>query len=326
MNLKLATGLLILLSASLLHGQVNLSQSLTACYALNANGTEAINNLTATLSAITPALDRFNNPSSALAFNGTSSSFLELPDNPLLKPTNAFSFSCWLKTSIIADQYILMTKNPASSNFESYDLHLGNVAGQLRIRAKKGDGSSGTTEITGTTNLSINTWYHFAVTVDNTNIRVYTNGVLDASAVITFPFSYQANKTVILGGSNEPSFNLPFTGSLDNLRFYNRAINASEVNQLYLTDPACIDVTSVISFPDAKNELKIFPNPSSGTFYIKCDKDDEIKLINTLGQTLKAFSVKAGEVFEVNEVPEGIYFIIGKSENGKWQKKVIVNK
>ena len=152
------------------------------------------------------------------------------------------------------------------------------------------------------------------------------NGVLEGSAAITFPFSYQANKTVVLGGSNEPSFNLPFTGSVDNLRFYNRAINASEVTQLYLTDPACVDVTSVISFPDVKNELKIFPNPNSGAFYIKCDKDDEIKLINTLGQTLKAFSVKAGEVFEVNDVPEGIYFVIGKSENGKWQKKVMVNK
>lgn len=65
MNKKWVTGF-ALLTSGFLTAQVNLSQSLTACYTLDGNGTEAINNLTATLSAVTATVDRFNNPSSAI--------------------------------------------------------------------------------------------------------------------------------------------------------------------------------------------------------------------------------------------------------------------
>lgn len=305
MNKKLIAGLALLVSG-FLSAQVNLSQSLTACYALDGNGTEPINNLTATLSAITPTVDRFNNPSSALAFNGTASSYIELPDNPLLKPTNAFSFSGWIKTSVSVDQYILMTKNPTFSNFESYDLHLGNFAGQLRIRAKKGDGSGNSTIITGTNAINPNTWYHFALTMDNNNLNLYTDGNLVASSSTTFQFSYQANKNIILGGSNEPSFNLPFTGAMDNLRFYNRILSASEINQLYLTDPVCINATSVASFSDTKNDLKIFPNPSAGKFTIHATEEiSEIKLYDMFGKFI--LSVNDKTEIDLSDKPNGVY-------------------
>ena len=320
MNKKLITGLALLVNG-FLSAQVNLSQSLTACYTLDGNGTEPINNLTATLSAVTPTVDRFNNPSSAIAFNGSALSYIELPDNPLLKPTNAFSFSGWIKTSDSVDQYILMTKNPAFSNFESYDLHLGNSAGALRIRAKKGDGSGNSSIITGTNTINTNTWYHFALTIDNNNLNLYTNGSLVASAPTTFAFSYQANKNIILGGSNEPNFDLPFTGSMDNLRFYNRILSASEINQLYLTDPTCI-VSSVASFSDSKIELKIFPNPSAGKFTVNTDEEvEEMEVHDILGKSI----LKTNNNTEINlsDEPEGVYFIKLKINGQIITRKII---
>ncbi len=223
-----------------LFSQVNLSSSLTACYALNGNAAEPINALTGTLSAVTPTIDRFNNASSALAFSGSILSYVELPDNPLLKPTNAISFSGWVKTNVLTSQYILTTRNPAVSNFEAYCLTIANISGQCKFRAQKGDGMGGTIIVTGTNSLSAGTWYHLVITIDNNNLNLYTNGSLVATTTLTIPFSYMTNKKVILGGSNEAAFNLPFNGSMDNIRFYNRILNASEVSQLYSVDPSCL--------------------------------------------------------------------------------------
>lgn len=247
--------LTFLLVNACVFSQVNLNSSLTACYALNGNASEPINTLTGTLSAVTATVDRFSNASSALAFNGSTVSYVELPDSPLLKPTNAISFSAWIKTNVLTSQYILMTKNSAVSNFEAYCLTIVNLSGQCKFRAQKGDGLGGTVIVTGTNSLSASTWYHVTVTIDNSNINLYTNGSLVATTALTIPFNYMTNKKVILGGSNEPAFNLPFNGSMDNIRFYNRVLNASEVSQLYTLDPSCtsglVPAASFSSSPSA---------------------------------------------------------------------------
>lgn len=225
-----------------LSAQVNLTSSLVACYALNANAAEPVNNFTGTLSAVTPTVDRFNNPSSANYFNGTTASFIELPDNPLFKSTTAMSFACWVRHSVFSgNSYYIFTKNQVSSNFESYSLGTDFISGQYKFMMHKGSGGS-TNMGASTTTLSINTWYHVAFTVDNTSLKLYVNGNLENTVPSTLPFNYQAGKTIVLGGSNEPSFNLPLNGTLDNMRFYNRVLNASEVSALYTSDPSCLPV------------------------------------------------------------------------------------
>jgi hypothetical protein len=98
----------------------NLTSSLVACYALNGNASEPINNLTGTLSVVSPTVDRFNNSGSALAFSGSTLSYVELPNNSLLKPTNALSLSGWIKTNTLSEQIIIFTRNPGTSNFGAY--------------------------------------------------------------------------------------------------------------------------------------------------------------------------------------------------------------
>lgn len=298
---------LALVIGGYLAAQVNLSQSLTACYALDGNGTEPINNLTATLSAVTPTVDRFNNSSSAFQFNGTATSIIELPDDPLLKPYNAFSFSCWMKTTSLVDQSILMTKNMTFSNFESYDLHIGNANGGLKARAKKGDGTGASTIVTGTTAINQNTWYHLVITVDNNNLMLYTNGVLDASATTTYTFNYQAGKKVILGGTNEPNFNIPFTGSMDNIRFYNRVLAPAEVSQLYATDPSCLNTAGLHSFSFHVNDIKATPNPSAGKFIISTEEEINIvEVQDMLGNTVLSSEDKT---VDLTAQANGVYLL-----------------
>src|SRR5688572_22420249 len=89
--------------------QTTLNTSLTACYSLNNNANDPISGLNGTVSAVTPTVNRFNSPSTAYYFNG--SSHIRLPDNPLLKPANAVSFALWVKPTFNGGTHIIYTRN-----------------------------------------------------------------------------------------------------------------------------------------------------------------------------------------------------------------------
>lgn len=220
--------------------QVNLSSSLTACYDLDGNATEPINNSAGTLSSVTPTVNRFNINNSALAFSGSTASYVELPDNTFTKPLNGMSFSCWFKPSgnSVQPGYILFTKNTLNSNFEAYNLCVAPING-IRFMARK-VGPIANNQVVSTTTPAVNTWYHLAITIDNSAVKIYVNSVMEASTVSTFSgFDYVGGKKVYLGGTNETSYNTPLLGTIDNARFYSRAITAAEVNALYTQDPSC---------------------------------------------------------------------------------------
>jgi gliding motility-associated-like protein len=219
-----------------------LSTSLTACYAFDNSGAEPISNLTATLGAVTSTVNRFNSANTAYYFSGSAPSNIQLPNDPLLKPTSELSVSFWVKPTIIPSgvgSYILFAKNTVSSNFEAYALTVYNFGGGVsRFGLHKGTGGS-TSVCISTSTIVINSWYHLAATVDNSSLKIYINGVLENTVSTTLSFSYDANKTVVFGGSNE-SYNLPFTGTIDNARFYNRILSATEINSLFVNDPTCV--------------------------------------------------------------------------------------
>jgi len=57
----------------------------------------------------------------------------------------------------------------------------------------------------------------------------------------------------------------------------------------------------------------IYPNPSKGIINIKTDFDDDLKIINLLGQTVKTFKVTKNylNVINVENLNDGLYFING---------------
>ena len=89
---------------------------------------------------------------------------------------------------------------------------------------------------TGTTVVNDNTWHHCAVTRNNGTIRIYVDGVLDATAVPANANQSNINlnntNTLQLGG-NTPCTpfggNVAFTGTMDELRFWNSAKCQSEI-------------------------------------------------------------------------------------------------
>ncbi len=231
---------LLLCATSFFYSQT-LNTSLTACYSFSGNANDPISGLNGTLSSVTPTLDRFNNANSAYQFNGATNSYIELPNSPLLKPSNAITISCWIKTSNLITQYVVFTKNPNPIYHEAYALV---VFGSI-VRVQKSNGST-SDMADGTTNLAINTWYHLAGTIDNSSVKVYVNGVLEKTTPSSMPFTYQTGRKVYIGQAHE-IIDFPYTGSIDNVRFYNRVLSANEINDLYNNDPVCLNLTMPVA-------------------------------------------------------------------------------
>ena len=102
--------------------------------------------------------------------------------------------------------------------------------------------------------LQLNTWHHFAVTLNGTNGLVYINGDIAGKGISEIPINVTRSSNFI-GQSN--AFVSKFTttdtnadADLDELRIYNRCLSSSEIYQLYnptLTETTYIDMTSASS-------------------------------------------------------------------------------
>jgi hypothetical protein len=100
-------------------------------------------------------------------------------------------------------------------------------------------------------NLPIQKWFHVAVRAQNTLLDVYINGVIAGRQALTnYPQQNYYNVNVFPGGI--PS---NFNGQLSNLRYYSRALNVFEINNVVMFGP---NTTPSSSFPN--------PNLATGNY------------------------------------------------------------
>jgi len=84
--------------------------------------------------------------------------------------------------------------------------------------------------------ISLNTWYHLALAFTGSEERLYVNGALvsTVSCTRTPPttqyLAFGATDSQTSGGFDSTAY---FTGKMDDVRLYNRALSASEITQLY---------------------------------------------------------------------------------------------
>lgn len=92
-------------------------------------------------------------------------------------------------------------------------------------------------------NLNTNEWIFVTGVIDGSNTNIYKNGVLrDTDPLSGYNINMgNGSAPVRIGTRDMASY---FQGSIDNVRIYNRALSASEINQLYQSDLAGIPTAS----------------------------------------------------------------------------------
>jgi hypothetical protein len=320
--------LAFLLSSLFAQSQVNLSSSLTACYALNGNSTEPINNLTGVIgSCITPTLDRSGNANFALQFPGTVGCVVQLPNSPLLKPNSAITVSGWFKVSSPKYMIAVFTKNTSFSFFTAYSLIVENMVNGYSFRAYRQNGNSSDV-VTSTSTIQINNWYHVTFCISNNSMQLYVNGVLEDALVPTITnFNYDTSRDVILGGTNESNFDAPFEGAIDNMRFYNRILSAAEVSTLYLTDPICKEKppTGVEFLSPSENAVNLFPQPALDKVVLSnLELGASLSVYSTSGQCMVQARVENSEtMLDVSNFSEGLYTLVIEGQSQHLSKRFV---
>jgi len=216
--------------------QVNLSKGLMAYYPFTGNSNNpSFNN--ATLTA-----DRFGNANSAYYFDGNGS-YIQIPASLSLDTATAVSLSIWVKpngfySGTCGANYILSKGLESQTNYNVVfsDAYYGNVNG-INFCSVPADTSNEAffgMDCTSNDVPTVHTghWYHVVYTNDGSISKLYVNDSLisASSAKITF------NTNDIYLGRYFSIVSTPywFNGVLDDIRIYNRALGADEVDSLYM--------------------------------------------------------------------------------------------
>lgn len=151
---------------------------------------------------------------------------------------SALSLEGWIKASSFkaASPYISSVMGTEVSDSNSAFLRLGdiNIANnKLQFVVSINNVQQ---KLTATTALAANTWYHVAATYDGSAMKIYINGVLDASRAQTG--SINSNGAFNVGYLYNTSRN--FNGKVDEVKVWKRALSQTEISQnmCYVTLPA----------------------------------------------------------------------------------------
>ena len=86
--------------------------------------------------------------------------------------------------------------------------------------------TSSTQFVTGTSQLAANTWVHLAATYDGATLRLYVNGAQVGSRAVTQSMALSAGPLQIGGNAVWGEY---FSGLIDDVRVYNRALTSAEI-------------------------------------------------------------------------------------------------
>lgn len=213
---------------------INISYGLIAYYPFtgNANDSSGFGN-NGIVQGATLTIDRNNKANSAYNFNG-SSSYIDISNKFFNNGLNDYTISIWASPnsdipSSGPGQTILNT-NP----HRGFDLGYSyNGSRKLYIFNQIDPASNGNWDIVDDKfnyNVALNNWVNIIIIKRGVTFTYYVNGNLDKStSLIQNPISTLVSMRIGAITCCTPEY---FNGKIDDIRFYNRALNDTEINYL----------------------------------------------------------------------------------------------
>lgn len=220
--------------------QVNLPNGLVAYYPFNGNTNDASGNAHhATLvNGGTPANDRFGNPNAAYRLDGVDD-YIKVTDNGAFS-NSTFSLSIWFKTTS-PDLQTLVGKRDFSAggtggaqyqfavNYAPFPGYVSNLVGNNSTC----NSIPGSSYINTGSLLCTDKWYHAVVTFDGVTHKLFLDGVLKKTELPPFNGMLTGCNSEIRFGNWWQQDMQAFNGYVDDIRWYNRALNQTEIDSLF---------------------------------------------------------------------------------------------
>lgn len=166
---------------------------------------------------------KFSNTSNYVKVNNIGSA----PINALYDYVNGFTWECWVKLEQNSSSYRILMSTADNVSYE--DIFIAqNWTGTtnkltFEVRPINTVSSSGP-NVTTSTSLNLNQWYHVAAVCDYVggSIKIYLNGNLEATNSISYTQSQRLSRAIVtqLGDFNPNNTGVGFNGQLDEVRYW----------------------------------------------------------------------------------------------------------
>jgi len=143
--------------------------------------------------------------------------------------TGDLTLEAWAKKTVSSgDTTVLGTKQGRNDYTTPYNLYIMGPDNTPRFRLGEGDDQCLADSTVGVT---IDEWAHLVATIEGNNAKIWVNAVETGSD--TFAGTRQTGLKLTLGAANATG-DRPFTGVIDLVRIYNRALTPMEIQRNYL--------------------------------------------------------------------------------------------
>ena len=183
--------------------------------------------------------DRLNVANRALLFNAANPSNYVMVTDPspsVLDLTTSGTVMTWIRPAAIPNQsrQSIVHKGGATTVSDAYSLFLfRQSANQGRVRFWIYNAAGTQYQVSGSTNMGLNTWYHIAGVWDSTGLRVYRNGVPDGTLVTANRVARTNNNSLYIGTSGTLATATEFNGKIDEVYIYACRKTDAEIKAYY---------------------------------------------------------------------------------------------
>jgi len=160
----------------------------------------------------------------ALFFNGTSQD-VSIPDSASLEPGNNYTIAAWVNAaSLSGSSTNTILEKPYATTHQSFHIFFNPSFGFFN------DNGSTTGYLNSWITPAIGTWHYYAAVVSGSTVTLYIDGSQVAQST-TFPATTAYDATPVGIGADPGAEYCNCT--IDDVRIWNRALSASEVQALY---------------------------------------------------------------------------------------------
>ena len=328
--------ILILFSFISLQAQINLEDGLIAFYPFNNNADdESGNQLHADINeSATIDFDSDGIENSAYTFDGVDD-FIQVPNNNALNYTagQTFSIAFWVKMAseqndINGTVNDLITKwSSQPSEPYPYAIRIFNQTddrnGRIWIGQYDSNSCNVYPQVLSHARINDDKWHHIVVIRNDDNLlKLFVDAALQGEddGVVTCDISNDSD--ILFGTRKKTGFeSRHFTGALDNIRFYDRALTKEEIEALTIKN-----LTSIQDHELEDNTL-IYPNPVfNGLLKIKTNSSTPISGIKVYDSSGKfIFETNNTNEINVSSLKSGLFiFKINFKNKASILRKIII--
>ena len=147
----------------------------------------------------------------------------------------AMTLSCWFNLSTTSQNYQTIFNNYSQTSGQNRGWHIRyETTGDLRFYGF--NNSNNEFNILQSTTINASTWYHLAVTISSSQIKIYQNNDLINTTNISSSIGYSGTGGFPAIGSYRyaaASYGNYFNGKIDQVRIFDSALDATQVASLY---------------------------------------------------------------------------------------------